>query len=75
VWGSNGSVVPKWRELLKDHDTVPVTDPEVTRFFMRMSEACDLVAGTIACMRGGELVIPELPAYRLGDLAKRWAPR
>jgi UDP-N-acetylglucosamine 4,6-dehydratase len=69
VWGSNGSVVPKWRELLKSTDTVPVTDPEVTRFFMRMSEACDLVAGTIACMRGGELVIPELPAYRLGDLA------
>lgn len=69
VWGSKGSVVPRWRELLKTTDTVPVTDPEVTRFFMRMSEACELVAGTIASMRGGELVIPELPAYRLGDLA------
>jgi UDP-N-acetylglucosamine 4,6-dehydratase len=70
VWGSNGSVVPKWRELLKTTDTVQVTDPEVTRFFMRMSEACELVAGTISDMRGGELVIPQLPAYRLGDLAK-----
>jgi FlaA1/EpsC-like NDP-sugar epimerase len=37
---------------------------------MRMSEACELVAGTISDMRGGELVIPQLPAYRLGDLAK-----
>lgn len=69
VWGSKGSVVPRWRELLKTSDTVPVTDPEVTRFYMQMSEACDLVAGTISSMRGGELNIPKLPAYRLGDLA------
>jgi UDP-N-acetylglucosamine 4,6-dehydratase len=70
VWGSKGSVVPKWAELLKTTDTVPVTDPEATRFFMRMSEACELVAGTISSMRGGELAIPNLPAYRLGDLAQ-----
>lgn len=69
VWGSKGSVVPRWREMLKTTDTVPVTDPEATRFFMRMSEACDLVAGTISKMRGGELEIPKLPAYRLCDLA------
>lgn len=70
VWGSNGSVVPKWREVLKTSDTVPVTDPDVTRFFMRMGEAVDLVIDTIYTMRGGELNIPTLPAYRLGDLAE-----
>lgn len=70
VWGSQGSVVPKWREILKTSDTVPVTDPDVTRFFMRMSEAVDLVIDTIHTMRGGELNIPTLPAYRLGDLAE-----
>jgi len=70
VWGSKGSVVPKWHEILKTSDTVPVTDPEVTRFFMRMSEAVDLVIDTIYTMRGGELNIPSLPAYRLGDLAE-----
>lgn len=70
VWGSKGSVVPRWREILKISDTVPVTDPEATRFFMRMSEAVDLVQTTIEMMQGGELNIPTLPAYRLGDLAE-----
>lgn len=70
VWNSNGSVVPKWREILKTSDTVPVTDPEATRFFMRMDEAVDLVLDTIRTMKGGELNIPTLPAYRLADLAE-----
>lgn len=69
IWCSRGSVVPKWREILRTSDTVPVTDPDATRFFMRMSEAVDLVMDTIRTMEGGELHIPRLPAYRLGDLA------
>ncbi len=70
VAGSAGSIIPKWREILRTGDTVPVTDPDCTRFFMRMDEAVDLVMRTIANMAGGELVIPELPAYRVGDLAE-----
>ena len=70
VWGSQGSVVPKWREILKESDTVPVSDPDCTRFYMTMDEAVDLVLGTIRAMKGGELNIPTLPAYRIGDLAE-----
>lgn len=70
VWKSRGSVVPRWHEILKTSDTVPVTDPDATRFFMRMDEAIDLVLDTVKTMRGGELNIPTLPAYRLGDLAE-----
>lgn len=72
VWGSQGSVVPKWRTILaaSSSTTVPVTDPDATRFFMRMSEAVDLVLDTINRMAGGELSIPTLPAFRLGDLAE-----
>jgi UDP-N-acetylglucosamine 4,6-dehydratase len=71
VWKSRGSVVPRWQALLREHDTVPVTDPDATRFFMTMDEAIDLVLGTIETMTGGELNIPPaLPAYRLGDLAE-----
>lgn len=69
VAGSAGSVIPKWRETLKSIATVPVTDPDCTRFWMTMGEAVDLVTHTIETMRGGEMVIPKLPAYRLGDLA------
>ena len=70
VWKSNGSVVPKWQEILKTSNEVPVTDPDCTRFMMFMEEAVSLVTNTIETMNGGELVIPKnLPAYRLGDLA------
>lgn len=70
IWNSRGSVVPRWRTHLQTHDWVPVTDPDATRFFMRMSEAIKLVQDTINTMKGGELNIPTLPAYRVGDLAE-----
>ena len=63
-------MVPLWEEILKTSDTVPVTDPECTRFFMTMNEAVSLVLDTAETMIGGEIAIPELPAYRLGDLAE-----
>ncbi len=69
VWNSTGSVVPKWREILKTSDTVPVTDSEATRFYMTLGSACDLVLSTMRNMTGGELAIPTLPAFRLADLA------
>src|SRR5258705_5491507 len=70
VWASTGSVVPTWRKILETSDTVPVTDPDCTRFFMTMDEAVSLVLDTAHTMQGGEIAIPELPAYRLGDLAE-----
>ena len=71
IWGSNGSVVPKWLDPKSGwRGKVPITDPECTRFFMLASEATELVMQTIRTMKGGELVIPDLPAYRLGDLAE-----
>jgi len=69
VAGSAGSVIPKWREKLKTSDTVTVTDPACTRFWMTMAEAVHLVLYTINKMPR-EIAIPELPAFRLGDLAE-----
>lgn len=65
VAGSTGSVIPVWRSM---GDVVPVTDPDCTRFWMYPSEAVDLVLETARTMPR-EITIPELPAYRLGDLA------
>lgn len=71
IWGSNGSVALKWKKMIQEgHGEVPVTDPDCTRFFMRIEEAADLVVRTIRVMKGGELMVPTLPAYRLGDLAE-----
>src|SRR5262249_21163276 len=71
IWCSNGSVVPKWLDMRKrGANCVPVSDPECTRFFMRIGEAVDLVLKAVHTMKGGELYIPTLPAYRLGDLVE-----
>lgn len=70
VAGSTGSVIPTWREVLKRGEAVPVTDPDCTRFYMTLKQAVDLVLTTSRQMRGGEIEIPDLPAYRLGDLAE-----
>lgn len=71
VAGSRGSVIPKWRSLIAaGKRTVTVTDPDVTRFWMTIDDAVNLVTRTAETMTGGELVIPELPAFRLGDLVE-----
>lgn len=70
VAGSTGSVIPIWREHVKrDPRMVVVTDPDCTRFWMSRTEAADLVINTLRTMQGGELAIPDLPAFRIGDLA------
>jgi UDP-N-acetylglucosamine 4,6-dehydratase len=74
VAGSTGSVIPTWRRLLEQTNEVPVTDPDCTRFWMTVDEAIDLVLNTIATMPT-EPAIPELPAFRLGDLAEAMGAR
>jgi UDP-N-acetylglucosamine 4,6-dehydratase/5-epimerase len=74
VAGSTGSVIPTWRRMLEVSDTVPVTDPECTRFWMSIDEAVQLVMRTIDMMPT-EPAIPELPAFRLGDLAEAMGAR
>jgi UDP-N-acetylglucosamine 4,6-dehydratase len=66
VMGSTGSVIPIWRSI---PGRVICTDPEATRFWMSIKEAVALIDRTVTVMQGGELAIPELPAFRLGDLA------
>ena len=70
VAGSTGSVISNWRAALRAMDGTPmtVTDEDATRFWMTLKQAVELVIRTAVNMRGGELEIPELPAYRLGDL-------
>lgn len=70
VAGSRGSVIPRWKEMKRSGtSTVPVTDPNCTRFYMDMSEAVDLVLKAIDAPPD-KILIPTLPAYRLGDLAE-----
>ena len=68
VSGSTGSVIPTWRRQIERGENLVITDPLCTRFWMTAAEAVQLVWDTITGMTGGELNVPDLPAYMLGDL-------
>lgn len=69
VSGSTGSIIPLWRELMKTSDTVPVTDPTCSRFWMTADQAVDFVLRSVDYVVP-YLAIPELPAFTVGDLAE-----
>jgi UDP-N-acetylglucosamine 4,6-dehydratase len=58
-------VIPRWRS----GKPVKITDPACTRFWMYRHEAVKLVLDCARNMRGGELYVPDLPAFTIGDLA------
>ena len=68
VWGSRGSVVPFWNKCVEEGKPLPVTDPEMTRFFMLPDEAVELVNYAIDNMKGTEVFIPRLKAYSVRGL-------
>lgn len=75
VIGSTGSVVTVWRRALANGGrTVRITDPDCTRFWMTVEEAVSLVLEAIVTMPR-EVLTPELPAFRLGDLAEAMGAR
>lgn len=74
VVGSRGSVIPLFREQAQN-GFVSVTDPEMTRFFIRLQEAVDLVHGALLVHQGGEVFLPRLKAINIETLAKTIAPK
>ena len=68
VEGSCGSVIPTWKSLIEEGKQIVVTAPEMTRFTISMDEALDFILQATELSRGGEIFVPYLKAYRLGDL-------
>ena len=75
VVGSRGSVVPFFKKLIADGATeLPVTDPRMTRFWLRLEDGVEFVLKNFERMQGGEIFIPKIPSMRITDLAEAIAP-
>ncbi len=72
VLGSNGSVIPLFREQIKNGGPVTVTDENIVRFFMLIPEACKLVLEAGTKGNGGEIFVFDMgDPVKISDLAKR----
>ena len=72
VLGSNGSVIPRFRQQIENGGPITITDPNITRFFMTIPEACQLVLEAGAMGQGGEIFIFDMgESVKIIDLAKK----
>ena len=76
VVGSRGSVVPLFRRLIGEGaETLPITDPRMTRFWITLEQGVDFVLSCLKTMHGGEIFVPKIPSMKVTDLARVMAPK
>jgi len=75
VIGSRGSVVPFFEKLVREGaKELPITDTRMTRFWITLDQAIDLVFEGFQRMHGGEIFVPKIPSMNVVDLAEAVAP-
>ena len=76
VAGSRGSVIPFFKMLIdKGETTLPVTDARMTRFWITLDEAVDLVFLALDTSKGGETYVSKIPSFKITDLARAMLPK
>lgn len=76
VSGSRGSVIPFFKTLTQNNEKIlPITDFEMTRFWVTLNEAVELVLKAIKESTGGELYVYKCPSFKVTDLAKSIHPK
>jgi len=68
VLESTGSVIPFFVSRIKEGKTIPVTDDRMTRFIITPDQAVSLIFQSLVYGVGGEVFVPKLPAFKIGDL-------
>lgn len=74
VIGSRGSVVPLFKKIKERNEKFPITDPRMTRFWIKLSDGAGFVEKCLTMMRGGEIFIPKIPSMKIVDLARAISP-
>jgi len=75
VAGSRGSVIPLFNKLISEGEKfLPITNKEMTRFWITLQEGVDFVLRSMERMLGGEIFIPKIPSVKIVDLAEAMAP-
>ncbi len=65
VFGSSGSVIPKFIQQIKNNQKLTITDPEMTRFTITMDDALDFILKATELGQGSEIFIPKLKSYSI----------
>lgn len=75
VAGSRGSVIPYFKDLIaKGAKELPITNFAMTRFWLKLEQAVDMVLMALGTMKGGELFVQKIPSMKITDLAQALAP-
>lgn len=73
VMGSNGSVIPFFMKKRKE-GVLPITDPNMTRFNISLTDGVEMVLHALESAWGGELFVPKIPSYKITDVAEAIGP-
>ncbi len=76
VAGSRGSVIPIFNDYIKNKKNyLPITDNNMTRFWITLPQAVDFVIKSFRRMIGGEIFVPKIPSTKIVDIAKAMGPK
>ncbi len=72
---SRGSVIALFERLVREGaDSLPITDPRMTRFWVTLQQGVEFVLSCVAMMSGGEIFVPKISSMKIVDLARALAP-
>jgi UDP-N-acetylglucosamine 4,6-dehydratase/5-epimerase len=75
VLGSRGSVIPFFRKLINEgRESLPITDAEMTRFWITLQQGVNFVLSCLEKTKGGEIFVPKIPSMKITELASFMAP-
>lgn len=74
VMGSRGSVIPFFIKKRNEGGPIPVTDNNMTRFWITLEQGVNMVLGALELSGGGEIFVPKIPSMKITELAEAIAP-